>query len=266
MKSDRIKATSAALVKARLELTPLDGFPTELPDNLDMAYAVQAQSIADWPDEVVGWKVGGVPPHLQDEFNAKRMAGPIFKKSVKHCADGETIDMGSYPGGFVAVEAEYIVFLKNVSDLPQRDITLNDMPAVVDRMHIGVEIASSPMKLVNALGPLSIVSDFGNNAGMIVGKEVPDPLGANLTKYVVSVDFNDEQIGAKPTGEGEGGPFGAVIFLINHLRSHGLKIPDGTAVSTGAISGVHDTEIGVHSKVDFGELGSMNINLVPFAD
>ena len=261
---DPIKATSAALVKARQTLTPLAGFPTELPADLDMAYAVQAQSIADWPDEVVGWKVGGVPPHLQDEYKAERMAGPIFKQMVKNCADGETVDMGSYPGGFVAVEGEYIVFLKDVANLPDRDVTLDDMAKVVDRIHIGVEIASSPMKLVNALGPLSIVSDFGNNAGMIVGPKVETPMSVDFSDYVVSVDFDGKQIGSKPAGVGEAGPFGAVIFLINHLRARGVDIPDGTAVSTGAISGVHDTEIGVQAKVDFGGLGAMNINLVPF--
>ena len=108
------------------------------------------------------------------------------------------------------------------------------------------------------------MSDFGNNAGMIVGKEVKNPLDLDFSQHVVSVDFDGQQIGAKPAGTGEGGPFGAVIFLINHLRKRGIAIPDGTAVSTGAVSGVHDTEIGVHSKVDFGDLGSMNINVVPF--
>jgi len=144
-----------------------------------------------------------MPANLVDVHKAKRLAGPIFKKTVKTCDDGATLDMGSYPNGFVAVEAEYIVFLKNVSRIEGRDIALDDMAQIVEAVHVGVEIASSPIQNINSFGPLVVVSDFGNNAGLVIGPKVEDPLGINYSDHMVSVDFDGAQIGAKPTGTGE---------------------------------------------------------------
>lgn len=258
-----IQSISRALVKARQTLTPLAEFPGELPADLETAYAVQAESIKAWPSKVVGWKVGGVPPHLQDEFKATRMAGPVFSEFVKTCAEGETVTMGAFPDGFVAMEAEYIVVLKDISSL-DRDITLDDMSEFVEAMYTGVEIASSPMIKVNANGPTSIVSDFGNNTGMIYGPKVENPFNVDFTKHIVSVTIDGETVGAKPTGYGEEGPFGAVKFLVNHLRAHNIAVEAGTAVSTGAVSGVHETKIGTHSKINFEGLATFNVDLVPF--
>jgi len=104
-----------------------------------------------------------------------------------------------------------------------RDIALDDMAQIVEAVHVGVEIASSPIQNINSFGPLVVVSDFGNNAGLVIGPKVEDPLGINYSDHMVSVDFNGTQIGAKPTGTGEAGPFGAVVFLVNHLLSKMLK-------------------------------------------
>jgi len=61
--SDYIKAASAALMDARQTLTGLSEYPMRVPADLKTAYAIQEHSIANWPDEVVGWKVGGMPAY-----------------------------------------------------------------------------------------------------------------------------------------------------------------------------------------------------------
>ena len=43
---------------------------------------------------------------------------------------------------------------------------------MVGALHIGVEPASSPLATINELGPAVVVSDFGNNAGLLLGPEV----------------------------------------------------------------------------------------------
>ena len=39
---------------------------------------------------------------------------------------------------------------------------------------VGVEIAGSPLATINVLGPRVVASDFGNNAGLILGRVVRD--------------------------------------------------------------------------------------------
>ena len=86
----------------------------------------------------MGWKVGGIPPQFQEKFGAKRVAGPVFANGVLRCNAGDTLDMGAYPGGFAAMEAEYIVVLKDEFTLPDRDVTLADMADLVADVHIGI--------------------------------------------------------------------------------------------------------------------------------
>ena len=52
---------------------------------------------------------------------------------------------------------------------------------IVAGAYCGAEIGSSPMAVVNERGPTSIVSDFGNNAGVIVGPEIADWISKPIT-------------------------------------------------------------------------------------
>ena len=49
------------------------------------------------------------------------------------------------------------------------DWTADDVIPFVQSMHIGVEVASSPLATLNDLGPGAVISDFGNNWGVVVG-------------------------------------------------------------------------------------------------
>lgn len=261
-----IKDISEALTAARRNLKPLADFPGELPGSIEDAYSIQDYSIEHWDDKIVGWKVGGIPAFQYELYGSGRLVGPVFEKPVQSCADGDTVKMGGYPEGFAAIEAEYIVVLKDVLNLPDRDVSLDDMPDIVESIHVGMELASSPMLLVNALGATSIISDFGCNAGCVIGPKISNPMDIDFTKHEVSVTIDGNLAGSKPSGNGMAGPFNAVIFLINHMRARGKTLPGGLFVSTGAISGVHQTEIGTHSVINFEGLGSLNIDLVPLTN
>lgn len=247
---------SNALLTARKTRTPLADFPGELPATLDDAYAIQKMSMDNDGDTVAGWKVGGVAPDMVDRWKATRMAGPAFARSIQTCKTGDTIVNPIYRGGFAAVEAEYVAVL---GELPDRDVTLDDMDAVITSLHIGVEVAASPLKDINDIGPGAIVSDFGNNAGIIVGPEIDK--ATDFTKHDVSVTIDGVLAGKKPSGLGDKGPHGAIVFLINHLRSKNIDIPVGTLVTTGAVSGVHSADDGSRSHVVFEGLGDFWVEL-----
>lgn len=266
MHSETTKSISAALVKARLSCTMLDGFPGDIPETLEVGYAIQAQSIADWPQPVIGWKVAGVAPDYKDKFTVNRLVGPVFQDKVKRCAQNGRVTVPVYRNGFIGMEAEYVVILKDDLLLPNRDVTLDDIPKLIGAVHIGAEVASSPMKMINVLGPTVIVSDFGNNFGVVIGPEIPNALTRKFSEHVVSVVIDGVEAGRKPTGDGEAGPFGAVVFLINHLRANGFDVPPGMIVSTGAITGVHSTHVGTHSVLTFEGFGEFSIDLTEYSN
>jgi 2-keto-4-pentenoate hydratase len=260
-RASEVEAVSRALVSARLAGRALEAFPGALPKSLKAAYAVQSLSIEAWPDDVAGWKIGATPPAFRDAVREQRLAGPIFAKSVRMAQAGRTVAMGVYRGGFAAVEAELLLRLG--ADAPARGgpPTRAEAEALVGAMHIGVEIASSPLRAINDLGPMSIVSDFGNNAGLVVGPEIAGwrALSPNALKARVTIDgvlVGEGGLGVLPDG-----PIEALQFLIDKCRERGVALRAGAWVSTGAITGVHEAAPGAKARADFGLLGAIDVVL-----
>ena len=172
--SQELDEISKRLVAARSNAEALHEFPGELPATLADAYAVQSASIARWPDEIMGWKVGMVPGEFRSSLQAERLAGPIFKSSIFEAEAGSSNRMHIYSGGFAAVEAEFVLKLATTIQPVEREYSDEELVDLVADLHVAAEIASSPMAFVNKLGPCCVVSDFGNNAGLLVGPSVPE--------------------------------------------------------------------------------------------
>lgn len=247
-KGSDITAISNALTNARHNSILLDEFPGEMPETLEAAYAVQTASINAWNDDVCGWKVGGVPPAYLGRFTDKRLVGPIFKNSVSYPKKGETSVMPVFDG-FAAIESEFVFALGETPDQ--------------DRLFIGVEIASSPLHAINDKGPIAIVCDFGNNHGLIVGPEIRDWQSLSPEPFEVKTIINGEVIGAKIIDSFPGDALEALAFYRAHAKRNNMETPVGTYISSGAITGVHETRAGATSIADFGPFGSLNIELVP---
>lgn len=247
--SSAFTAISKALTNARHNSIVLNEFPGDMPETLEDAYAVQSLSIKAWNDEVSGWKVGGVPPAYLDRFSDKRLTGPIFKNNVVYPKEGEISVMPVFDG-FAAVESEFVFALGATPDQ--------------DRLFIGVEIASSPLNAINDMGPIAIICDFGNNRGLIVGPEIKDWQSLSPEPFEVKTIINDEVIGTKTIESFPGDALDALAFYREHAAKYNMDIPLGTYISSGAITGVHETRAGATATADFGPFGSLNMQLVPF--
>ena len=77
---DALKTLSNTLINARKQASIFETFPGDVPSSLDAAYRVQDMSLAQWNDDITGWKVGMVVPELREQMGAERLMGPIFKK------------------------------------------------------------------------------------------------------------------------------------------------------------------------------------------
>ncbi len=261
-----INAVSLALRTARQTNTPQSKFPGPLPETLEEAYAIQMASIAAWPDRVIGWKVGGVAPDFQEKFNgATRIAGPIFEKTVRRQSDEAALTMPAFRDGFAAVEPEWVFELGDVSGIDPETATAEEISGIIKAAYVGIEIASSPMPMVNALGPASIISDFGNNYGLLIGDASADWSVDFLSSVMVTTDIDGRQVGQTTAKHGLDGALGAVKFLIGHLRSHGQMDLDGVLCSSGAITGVHDAVIGAKSLVRFEGFKDLAFELTPIS-
>ena len=249
-----------AFTTARREGRAVAAYPGAQPVSMVEAYAVQDDAIALWPDRVAGWKLGRINPPHDARYGAGRLAGPIFARNVWPAGATPT-RFGVIEGGFAAVEAEYVLELARDAD--DRDHwTAGTAAELVGRVFTGVEIAGSPFVGINDHGPAVTASDFGNNAGLILGEEIADWRG-RLGGLTCSMTIEGAVVGTGGAASIPGGPLDSLAFLLNLMHARGRRLEAGQLISTGAATGVHDIVAGQSAVADFGPDGRIACVAIP---
>jgi 2-keto-4-pentenoate hydratase len=253
-------AIATAFVTARASGQALAFYPgVGIPEDLAFSYRCQEAAIAQWPDEIVGWKVGGVPPHLWDKLGVTRVIGPIFKKSLHR----ESFPV--FVGGFAAVEAEFTMVIGRDAPADQVDWTVEQARDLVGAVHISIETAGSPLATINDLGPTVVASDFGNNAGLILGPALPDWRNSAFEQRVARTTIDGVEVGSGNALSLSGGPFESLRLLLENCARRGRPLKTGTFAATGAITGVHDIKAGQTARVEFGPFGVIECRAEAFS-
>jgi 2-keto-4-pentenoate hydratase len=254
-------AIAEQFVSARLAQRCTPDYPGKVPETMAEGYAVQDIAIGLFPDEVVGWKVGGVPPHLQDKLRIHRLAGAIFARNVWPYAGDAAVPLPEIEGGFAAVESEFIARIGADADPAKTDWTIEEAAAAVDKVFIGVELAGSPLSAINDLGPTVVASDFGNNGGLIVGPEVEN-WRETLDGIEVETVINGASVGTGGSPSLQGGAMESVRFLLEHCARWGRPLKAGMLITTGAVTGVHRAHAGDEAVCIFKGIAELHCSVV----
>jgi 2-keto-4-pentenoate hydratase len=250
-----------AFVTARREAKSLPVYPGRPPADLASAYRIQDEALRLDGRAIAGWKVGRIPDPEATELGSNRLAGPIFVGTVVEGTASLEVPMPAFAGGFIALEAEFMLRLRVPADatLPVDDLQTQ---LWVDDIRIGVEIASSPYAGINDDGPCVTVSDFGNNAGVLLGPSIPDWRACDLRAIEVVTDIAGREVGRATAHAMLDGPYGAVRFLLDNLKRRGIAPQNGWWVSSGAVTGVHGVQVGDCAAAHFSGLGSLVCRIV----
>lgn len=240
-------AIATAFTKARLRGEKIQVYPGQYPATLTEAYGIQDAAIELWPEKIAGWKVGGINGEPAERFGVQKLVGPIFENQVFR-ADSKVINMPVFEDGFAAVEAE-VVFIINKDAPPSKtEWSLTEAKAMIGAAHIAVEIASSPFSKINDLGPLVTISDFGNNYGLVIGDELKDWASLKSKKNSVETIIDEQSVGTDSPPHA-GGPLEALRYCLGNTARRGRPIVKGAAISTGAITGVHQVYVNQSSII-----------------
>ena len=253
--NDSINKTATQFVQARLGAIALAAYPGSVPADLAGAYACQDTAIDAWPDRIAGWKVARIGPEWQAQYPEERLIGPVFSSNVHLAPPGQTTVCPIFQGGFAAVEAEIGIYVRADAPAGKTNWTIAEAAELVADMHIGVEVASSPLATLNDLGAGAVISDFGNNWGVIVGAVIPDwrtPSG----ELAIETFINEQSVGRGTIAIPQT-PLSAFAFALNKAAQRGRPLRAGEYISTGMITGVHDIRIGEHSRLNFGAYGEI---------
>ena len=265
LQAHEIAAIAEAFVEARRAARPLAAFPVRLPDVLDDSIAVQEAALRLTGETIAGWKVAMVPPALRGPLAAERLAGPIDARDVVRPPAGGAAEVAIYDGGFAALEAEFVVVMGRDLVAGPDGFDEATVRAAVASIHAGVEVASSPYAGLNDLGPLAVVCDHGNNAGVVVGPEITGwrDLPADALGSRTSID--GAVVGIGNAAAVPGGPLGAVAWLAGHLATRGRRLSAGDLVSTGMTTGVHPVRPGATARMTFFGATPIDLGVVAAA-
>ncbi|MFM9974011.1 MAG: 2-keto-4-pentenoate hydratase [Beijerinckiaceae bacterium] len=256
---------ASAFVAARQSGTALKVYPGEIPSTKTLAYHIQDKAIALWPEAPLGWKVALVGPTYRADFGDERLSGPVFHKKAMNSPGTEPLQFEIFTGGFAAVEAEFVAVMARDAPAFGRLPTPQEASELVASLHIGVETAGSPFAAINDFGPMVVVSDFGNNAGVLLGHAITDWQNRSLESLKARMFVDDALVGEGSAAAIPGGPMAAVAFLIHHLEQRGKPLRAGQLISTGATTGIHLISAGARITADFGGDGSIHARPVAMA-
>jgi 2-keto-4-pentenoate hydratase len=247
-----LDSIAEAFVAARRDARGLADYPGSVPATLADAYAIQDRARALVSDDVAGWKVGRINPPLDGQLGTNRLAGPIFAHSVRPHLPAPAMPI--FGAGFGAAEAEFLLRIGTAPDPAKTSYTLDEAAELVDAVHVGLEIASSPFPGINAHGPLVTISDFGNNHGLVVGEAIPGWRDADLLDWPVTLSIDGVEIGAATARTMLDGPVGAARFLFETMAARGVALRPGQWISSGAVTGVHEVSPGAQVTATFGTM------------
>jgi 2-keto-4-pentenoate hydratase len=239
-------------LSARRAAGGLSAYPGEFPASLDQAYAIQNQAIAGWERPVIGWKVGRIAGPLAGRLGADRLTGPIFFGERAE-RSGEGPAMPVFTGGFAAAEAEFLLRIGETPPPGKTSFSLDEAAGLIDAVHIGIEIASSPLRSINALGPIAVISDFGNNNGLVIGPALSDWRSSGFESWDVTTMIDGAVAGSGRASSFTDGAIGSARFLFELMARRGIALSPGQWISSGAVSGVHEARAGQQIEARFGE-------------
>ena len=253
---------AARFVRARQRAQPLADFPGTVPAELKLAYQIQDLAIELWPEAIGGWKVGRIPPALESGFGIDRLAGPIFADTIVRAESGAVLEMPMYVGGFAAIEAEFVAVIGSDAPADKLAWSMDEALAMISDLCIGLEIASSPLATINELGPAVVVSDFGNNIGLIVGPSIENWRTRALDSMQCSSSVGGQDVGSGGAFNLTGGFVRSVQFLLELTASRKRPLRAGDVIATGQTTGIHDVTVGQIGRADFSADGNLGVRLV----
>lgn len=252
--------TALAFARARRASAGLATWPGAFPQTLEAAYALQLATQAAWSKPSGGVKVGRVLGEAAAQFGVDRFTGPVDADAIQPVGEGQEAFFPVIPGGTALLECEIIAVLG--TDAPAAPIDADAARALVERLHIGIEVAGSPLADINALGPLASIACFGNNNGAMLGPAIAGWQTLDLSALACAARIDGAEVGRGDTARLPGGLWTALAFAATQAAHLGQPLRRGDIVCTGALTGMHPIAAGQSAQADFGALGTINCRAV----
>jgi 2-keto-4-pentenoate hydratase len=241
--------------------TRIDALPLECrPADRATGYAAQREVVRISGQSVVGWKIAATSAAGQKHIGVDGpLAGPLLANRVLDTGASVPLD------GNIMLVAEAEFAFKFGRGLPKRTIpyTQEDVLAAVDTLHPSIEVPDSRYNDFVRVGASQLIADTACACWFVLGPATPaDWRACDLVTHAVTAYRNGETAADGSGANVLGNPRIALAWLVNELCAYGDGLEAGQFVTTGTCVIPVPIKPGDRVRADFGELGSVDVNLI----
>ena len=221
-----------------------------IPADVTAALALQRRVAALLGDAIGGWKCA-LPA------GGRTIVAPLFAKTIVRTSPCVV----RVRGDRASIEAEIAFVLAR--DLPPRAAPYgdDDVRSAIGAAHLALELMDNRYDEPATATFPEMLADFANNQGLFVGPEVRASMEA-LARFPLTIRAGGQALSQHDGAHPDGHPLRPLVWLANFLPTQGEHLRAGQIVTTGAFAGAHDVPLATKLAVVFGELGTIDVELV----
>jgi 2-keto-4-pentenoate hydratase len=226
-----------------------------LPDDIrprDDAEGFAAQlAIGEHAGRTYGWKIAATTTAGQAHIGVNGpLPGPLFER-FRH-EPGDVLPSADMH--MRVVEAEF-AYLMGSDVAPEAGP--DEILSAVAGLHLAVEVPDSRFTHFETVGAPHLLADCACASRFVLGPEVPDWGGYDLSTWATEVWINGERVATGSGGNVLGDPRTALVWIAEDLRRHGHGLRAGELVTTGTTTAPVPVGPGDEVRAAFGDLGEV---------
>ena len=259
LSDEAIERAAACLQDARRQVRQIDALPDgAMPGSDEEGYRIQEALLVESGDVAAGYKIGATSKRAQDFLGTD---GPFYGRLRRGALLDSGVVLARRDLPFYLLEPEFA--FRMGEDLPSRDRTYDrdEVTAAVATVIPAIEVVTSVWREWNQRGVPALIADNGVHGLQLLGPEFPKWRELDLADHQVRLRVDGRQAGEGRGANALGHPLAALTWLANALRARDRGIKAGEIVTTGVVTPFVTLERGSHAEADFGELGSVTVNL-----
>lgn len=260
MKPECVQQACDLFSTARREVRTLDVLPARCrPESYADAYQIQAAFIADWPDDVIGWKVGATNPPALTLFGVEEpFLGPIFSETVFF----SPAKLPAAAFQHFCLESEFAFRIATPPTPRTEPYSHDELRDTISEVIPVFELICPRFSEIPKGDGLGAIADCGVGGGIVLGKPERDLAGLDLANHIVRFSVDGNEIARGTGAMVMNNPLNALAWAVAKLSGLGVALRAGQLITTGTCTGVNFVEVGQDACADFMSLGSVNARFV----
>jgi 2-keto-4-pentenoate hydratase len=149
-------------------------------------------------------------------------------------------------------------------DLPARakPYTDDELRDAIGESRFVLELLRTSYAKKAEASSLEILADAYNNLGLLIGPVIPNALERPLEVLHVTISVPDRTLVDRDGRNPSGHPLKAFAWLVHFLNGRGKGLKAGQVITTGSYAGLVEVPVGVPLRVQLGDLGSIEVELI----